>query len=90
MPTASLSCGAVRLPPPVGQLDNSVAASCEHRLMRDDDKCGAGRIAAVESQVHDRGAGHGVEVAGRLIREQQGGARPERAGDGDPLLLAAR
>ena len=31
-----------------------------------------------------------VEVAGRLVGQQQGGLRDQGAGDGDPLLLAAR
>ena len=34
--------------------------------------------------------GLGVEVAGRLVGEHHGGARDQRAGDGDALLLAAR
>ena len=35
------------------------------------------------------GARVAVEVAGRLVGEDQGGFRDDRAGDGDPLLLAA-
>ena len=38
---------------------------------------------------HDLGAGAGVEVAGRLVGEQQRRVADERAGDGDPLLLTA-
>ncbi len=38
----------------------------------------------------DLGAGARVEVAGRLVGEDDLGAAGERSGDGDPLLLAAR
>jgi hypothetical protein len=37
---------------------------------------------------HDLLAGRAVEVAGRLIGQEQGGAVHQRAGDGDPLPLA--
>ena len=39
---------------------------------------------------HDLDAGLAVEVAGWLVGQQQGGLVDQRAGDGDPLLLAAR
>ena len=34
--------------------------------------------------------GRVVEVAGRLVGEEEGRPRDERSGDGDPLLLAGR
>ena len=40
-------------------------------------------------QLHDRFAVAGVEVSGRLIREQNGGRPGQRTGDGDTLLLTA-
>ena len=40
-------------------------------------------------ELHDRAAGAGVELAGRLVGEQEGGLIGEGAGDGDALLLAA-
>jgi hypothetical protein len=42
-----------------------------------------------EHQVDDAGAGGGVEVAGRLVGEQQARLHGEGARDGDALLLAA-
>ena len=42
------------------------------------------------SSGHDVGAGVAVEVAGRLVGEDQRGFGDERPGDGDALLLAAR
>src|SRR6478752_9595564 len=43
----------------------------------------------VEEQIFDEGAGRRVEVAGRLVGEDDGGVADERAGDNDALLLAA-
>ena len=43
----------------------------------------------VLEQVHDRVAVLGVEVARRFVGEQHGRIAGQRAGDGDPLLLAA-
>ena len=40
--------------------------------------------------VEDRGARGAVEVPRRLVGEEERGARPERPGERDPLLLAAR
>ena len=41
-------------------------------------------------EVHDFDAHRRVEIAGRLVREDDDGVRRERAGDGDALLLSAR
>ena len=38
---------------------------------------------------HDLEAGFGVEVAGGLVGQDDGGAVDQRAGDGDALALAA-
>src|SRR5665213_692588 len=46
------------------------------------------RIIQRLEQPHDLNAGARIEVASRLIREQQVRAVHERAGDGDALLLA--
>ena len=39
--------------------------------------------------LHDLAAGAGVEVAGRLVGQQQLRLADQRPGDGDPLLLTA-
>jgi hypothetical protein len=44
----------------------------------------------VVEQVHDRGAGAGVEVAGGLVGQHQRWLAHQRPGYGDPLALAAR
>ena len=53
-----------------------------------DERC-PGLGAAREEQVGHLFAGRSVEVAGRLVGEDQRRARGDRAGDGDALLLAA-
>ncbi len=50
----------------------------------------AAGAALLENEVHDGSPGRLVEVAGRLVRHQDGGVRRQSAGQGDPLLLAAR
>ena len=52
-----------------------------------DDDGRAGAVDPVE-QLHDPDGGLGVEVAGRLVREQQRRVADERARHGDALLLA--
>ena len=42
-----------------------------------------------EQQLHDLPPGFQVELAGRLVRDQQARPASQRAGDGHPLLLAA-
>jgi hypothetical protein len=56
----------------------------------DDQQARARRGDPVEQQVDDLGPGGGVEVAGRLVGQQQLGRGRRGAGDGDALLLAAR
>ena len=46
-------------------------------------------VVELLEHAHDLDAGAAVEIAGRLVGEQQGGLVGERAGDGDALLLAA-
>ena len=41
-------------------------------------------------QAHDLLTGMGIQVAGRLVGEENGGMVDECAGDGDPLLLPTR
>ena len=53
-------------------------------------KPGPGRAGALEQQIDDPGAGGAVEIAGRLVGEEQGRARRGGAGDRHALLLAAR
>lgn len=56
--------------------------------MRGHDDGGTGPVDPVQ-ELHDADGGLRVEVAGRLVGDQQGGPVDEGAGDGDALLLAA-
>ena len=57
-------------------------------VVGDEDDRPAGVVELVE-QRHDLGAGMAVEVAGRLVGQDQRGFGDDRPGDGDALLLAA-
>ena len=70
-----------RQPPPGARRD--------HRVVRDDDDGGAVGVDAIE-EIGDLLAGRFVELAGRLVREQQRRPVGERAGDRDALHFAAR
>ena len=58
-------------------------------VVGDDEHGGAGAVDPVE-QLHDPDRGLGIEVPGRLVREQQRRMVDERPRDRDALLLAAR
>ena len=57
--------------------------------MGDEHERGAGALLQREQKVHDFGAGGLVEIAGRLVGEDEGGLGRERPGHGHALLLAA-
>ena len=58
-------------------------------VMGDEQQRGASALLQREQEVHDLRAGGEVEIAGRLVGEDQRGPRPKRAGDRHALLLAA-
>ena len=65
-------------------------ANCRLRIVRDHDD-GLARFAVEELQDRQDLVGHGaVEVAGRLVAQQQLGVGDDGARDGDALLLPAR
>ena len=66
-------------PGPAGQLG----------IVGHEDECGAGRGIEVEEHVDDGAARFVVEVAGRLVGEEDFRAVDKGAGQGDALLLAA-
>ena len=57
--------------------------------MGDEEQRGAGALSQRKQQLHHLGAGGVVEIAGRLIGENDGGLRSKRPGQGHALLLAA-
>ena len=72
----------------VAQEDDPVGPGRVPGLVGDQHPGGAG-VAAAAQQAQDLLAGVGVERAGRLVGQDQPPLADDRAGDGDPLLLAA-
>ena len=68
--------------------DNAMRVFGDVRLVGDEDDGVALGVEVVEER-HDLLAGLGVEVAGGLVGEDDGGTVDQRAGDGDALALAA-
>src|ERR1700755_1682033 len=81
--------GAAHLPddPPVGQEQDAVGDRGGAGVVRDHDDRLADRVDRTAQQGQDLVAGCGVEVAGRLVGEQDGGPAEQGPGDGHPLLL---
>src|SRR5262245_54341309 len=75
--------------PAVAEADDAVAVGGVLLRVRDLDDRHALGVERLE-EAHDLAPLVGVEVAGRLVGEQQLGFRDERPGDADELLLAAR
>ena len=69
--------------------DLSCASGGDAQVMGDDNQGRAKLVVEFEQQVDDRFGGSGVEIAGRFVGEQNIGQGAKRAGQGDPLLLAA-
>ena len=57
--------------------------------MRHQNQGAADAAIEFEQQIGDALPGVGIQIAGRLVREQHGGMRHEGAGDGHALLFAA-
>src|SRR5215218_5396097 len=74
----------------VEQLDHAVGDLQHHRIVGRDDRRHALGTNDGPDEEHDPLPCLGVELAGRLVGEEQPRPVGERAGDHDPLLLAAR
>src|SRR3954452_16184138 len=75
--------------PTVLDLEGDVGLAGHGHVMGDGDDCGVARAGQVVQEVEDHPAGLAVEVAGRLVREDDARSVGERPGDGHPLLLPA-
>ena len=74
---------------PLRELDHAPAHAVDHgRVVRGDDHGRPREVDAVQ-QLHDPDRGLGIEVAGRLVGQQQRRVVDERARDRHALLLAA-
>ena len=80
----------LRLDPAVRHANRPVTERREPRLVGDEEEGRLPFAAPGEEVSHHLVAGCGVEVPGRLVREEKVGTVDEGAGDGDALLLAAR
>src|SRR3954470_15266490 len=75
--------------PAVGQQHHAVGVGRGPRVVGDHDDGLPGLPDAGAQQAQHLSAGRGVQVAGRLVGEDDVGAGEERPGDGDALLLPA-
>ncbi len=73
----------------IPQLDDRMGDLEEHRIVRRDDSRYAFAFDDRPQELHDRPASGGVELAGRLVGQQQARMVDQRPGDGHPLLLPA-
>ena len=76
--------------PSLTQHEAAVAEVCEAFVVRGEEHAGARLAAEGEEERADLRARARVEVARRLVGEDEAGPRDEGAGDGHALLLAAR
>ncbi len=74
----------------VGDADDAVGVFGDAQVVRDEDDGDAALRVQPLEQAHDLRAGLRVEVARRLVGQDDGRLGDQRAGDGDALLLAAR
>src|SRR5690348_11512168 len=73
----------------VGQIEPALASFGQRSIVGDQQQRRAEPGVLVEQRLDDRLAGRAVEIAGRLIGQQQRRAGDKGAGDRDALLLAA-
>ena len=76
--------------PAVADDEDAVGVGRRLRVVGDEHDRLAALDARAPQRVEDLGAGRVVEVAGRLVGEQERRSGDERPGDGDALLLAGR
>ena len=72
-----------------GELDHPVGDAGDLAVVGDDEDRGVLAVGLLVQQVEDLHAGAEVELAGRLVGQQDRVAGRQRAGDRHPLLLAA-
>ena len=86
----SRSCDRLRrFDPPGAQPHHAVAALRQREIVGDQHQRGAALRVPGEQELDDLAAGRLVEIAGRLVGDQDRRIRRERAGERDALLLAA-
>lgn len=81
---------AERYDQPFADRDLAVHLPSEIEIMRRDQRGEAGSTGKRDQRAEDMLGGMRVEIAGRLVRQQQPRAVGDGAADGDALLFAAR
>ena len=84
------TCALFRLQLAIDHDDLAVAEGCHVRVVGGDEECCLVLAVHVAQEGEDLVGGFAVQVAGRFVGEDKGGAVHQGAGDGDALLLAAR
>src|SRR5262252_6552883 len=77
------------LDPARAQSHHTVATRGERVIVRHQHQRGAALLVASEQELDDLAAGRLVEIAGRLVGDEDGRVGRQRAGERHPLLLAA-
>src|SRR5574339_882726 len=80
----------IELDPAVAESDQPGAVLGDVRLVRDEDDGDAALDVETLEDSHYLDAGARIEVAGRLVREDDRRLVDERPGDGHALLLSSR
>ena len=84
-----VGCSSMPAMRAVGEEDDAIGDRGRRGIVRDHDDGLAEVVHGAAQQPEDLAAGLRVEVARRLVAEDDGGPRDERARHGDALLLAA-
>ncbi|SEB06122.1 hypothetical protein SAMN04515680_2937 [Leifsonia sp. 21MFCrub1.1] len=71
------------------QFEHPVGARHQEWIVRGHDRGDPLAVDEGDQQVHDRAAGHAVQLPGRLIGEQDARLARQRPRDADALLLTA-
>src|ERR1051325_2868541 len=87
-PTLSSVSAFISRDQPIPDAQNAAGAAGNVFFVRDDDE-GVALFRQFIKKGHDFRAGFGIEVACRLVGQEDGGIVDQRAGDGNALALAA-
>ncbi len=74
----------------VAQCDDAVRVAGDGRIVRDENHGVALLFMDLLKQLHDLAGADGVEVAGRLVGQENAGLVGQAAGNGDTLAFAPR
>ena len=73
----------------LSQLESDLKPRGQRGAVRHDNENGLLLSMELEKEAGDRFRSAGIEIAGRFVTQHEAWLSDERAGDGDPLFLAA-